>query len=193
LDASGNLQTTSGALDANWQITNAAIPFSSPNAYVVDPTDADWYIGWFANGPKSSWICANPFYQNGNGNFTATLNFTLTQSQVNAATIGAPWMAAIDDEGSVDLNGNQIAYVSRATWNAFTPVTLSTADLRSDLHAGTNSLVLQEVASDYYLEAVRFEGTLNVPSGTPEPFTIALSAAGIGLAARRKLKNRKSV
>ena len=76
LNSSGNIQHKGGSLDANWTVTGAVKPLDPPNAYVVDPNDADRGAGaWIGNGAYSSWIAANPFDRTGNGLMTFTDTF----------------------------------------------------------------------------------------------------------------------
>jgi hypothetical protein len=110
LDSSGNIQHTGGSLDANWTVTGAVNPLDPPNAYVVAPGDADWGTGaWIGNGPYSSWIAANPNDAHGNGLMTFTDTFNVaTPSTV--IIIGGAW--AIDDSGTLSLNGNVLSMLT---------------------------------------------------------------------------------
>ena len=78
-DASGAIQTAGDLADANWTVTNADNYQKAPIAYTAGPGDADWggNGGWFANGPGSSWIAADPNVS-ANGNMTFTFKFDLT-------------------------------------------------------------------------------------------------------------------
>ncbi len=183
-DASGNIQTDGTLPDANWQISNGTywwngttdVAGGSGNAWTVAPGQSDWYGGWFGNGPNSSWICSDP-NANNNGNLIATYTFNLTADQVASATF-AGWQAAIDDQGTVVLNGNTVASIGDGAWGSFTGINVT--GLQSDLVVGTNTLVLNDF-SDFTYEAERFEGTIIVNS-TPEPFAPALlGATGLGL------------
>lgn len=178
LDASGNVQTAGGLPDANWTITGTAVPFNTPVAYTVDPSDPDWYPGWFANGPDSSWICGNP-YSTANGYLVATRTFNLTATEAATAQFqNLEW--SIDDEGVLLLNGNQLSFIGDGNWGSFTPVTVSS----NYFVAGTNTLTMMMTWSDVYLEAERLQGTI---VATPEPSSFAgVGACLLGLLAVRR-------
>jgi hypothetical protein len=191
-DSSGNIQNTSGALDANWQSSNAINPLSGSNSYVVTPSSADWYGGWAANGPSSSWIAANPNDAGGNGNFTITDSFNLTGYNLASAVFtGMQFM--MDDQGEVLLNGNLLLLGPRVGGGSYSFLPFTIPD--SDLLQGVNTLTVQGLNSDDTLEAARLEGTLQIdPSSTapvPEPSTMFLlgaGLAGLGLVRRRAKK-----
>jgi len=191
LNSSGVVQTSGGALDANWQVTGAASPYNSPNAYVVAPGDADW-AGWIpTNGPNSSWITANPYSSTANGIMTFTLTFDVSNPKF--ATMSGQWI--IDDYGTLSLNGNLLSTNGACgppcnighndnwpgTWSTFS------AD-PSDFVRGTNVLVAQMLASDFSYEALRLEGLVDVrghvafaadPPSVPLPAALPLFATGL--------------
>jgi autotransporter passenger strand-loop-strand repeat protein len=170
LNSSGILQTSGGSLDANWQVTGAINPLSSPNAYVVAPDDADWFsgdnsfAGWAANGPSSSWIAANPNDANGNGPMTFTLTFYLSDAS-SVSIINGEWN--IDDNGTLSLNGHLLSSSSQSANGSQDYQTLETfSTVPSDFVSGLNTLVIQETTTDDHLEAARLQGQLIIGPST---------------------------
>ena len=191
LNSSGVVQTSGGALDANWQVTGAASPYNSPNAYVVAPGDADW-AGWIpTNGPNSSWITANPYSSTANGIMTFTLTFDVSNPKF--ATMSGQWI--IDDYGTLSLNGNLLSTNGACGppcnigFNGNWPGTWSTFSADpSDFVRGTNVLVAQMLASDFSYEGLRLEGLVDVrghvafaadPPSVPLPAALPLFATGL--------------
>jgi hypothetical protein len=182
---SGTISTTGDTQDVNWTATNANTYKDDPHTFVVSPTNADWYGGWFANGPGSSWIAPNPDSSN-NGNFTLTYSFDLTGYNLASAVFaGTQW--SIDDSGFVALNGHVLDTQGNGQWGNFHSFTAALADLLP----GVNTLTMTVTSSDDFLEAARLEGTLTV-SQTPIPAALPLFAsalAGIGFLGWRRRKN----
>ena len=182
-DGSGNIQTTSGASDANWtqSVTSGA-------AQVVISSSADWYGGWLADDTTSAWIAPNAgITNNGPAPYTFTDTFNTSGYQLSSLAIsGGMW--AIDDGGTVSLNGNLLSTVGSGAWGGLTAFSVP----NSDFVSGVNTLTITLTDSDEFLEAVRLEGTVTgtaVVTGTPEPATVLLSAAGLAaLAFRRKAR-----
>ena len=162
LDSAGHVVTAGNQLDANWKVTHATKPKHEGSGYSVFPGNADWYPGWLVNGPRSAWIAGNPDDANGNGKLVATRTFTLAANQAAAGTFSGT-AATLDDSGTVLLNGKQIASIGDSNWGALQPITVPPGSLVP----GVNTLEIRIDASDTYLEAVRFEGTLTVPPPPP--------------------------
>jgi hypothetical protein len=183
-DSSGDIQLSGNSLDANWKESNAIDPKNAPNSYVVTPSNADWFGGWFANGPNSSWIAPNPDDANGNGNFTLTYTFNLQGYDLDKVAF-QNLMWSIDDSGYVQLNGHTEASLTNGNWGSFHAFSIPVSDLVQTV----NTLTVTSTGSDNFLEGARLEGTLSV-SSVPEAETYAMLLAGLGLmgfvARRRK-------
>ena len=206
-NASGTIQTTGDALDADWNGSNAPMPQNGANMYVVAPGESDWDQAWSANGPNSSWIAPNPTIGNANGNFSATYTFTLAAADASTASFtGGRFIA--DDGGTVTLNGHLLVTQNFGDWtNGFTSFTIPDADLL----AGTNTLVVQLQNSDDMMQAMRLEGTLvtagitaGVTAGTasssgggtgvPGPGALGLLGAGlVGLGFARRVPRQARI
>jgi hypothetical protein len=159
LDSSGNIQHKGGSLDANWTVTGAVNPLNAPNAYVVSPSDADWWHGsgnvpWLGNGPYSSWIAANPFDAHGNGSMTFTDTFNVATPST-ATIIGGAW--TIDDHGTLSLNGHVLSSLpGDDPWNHLHAFSTTA----SDFVAGSNTLTMQMTSTDFFEEGARLRGWL---------------------------------
>jgi hypothetical protein len=154
-NAQGVIQTTGDLPDANWTVTNADNYKNAPIAYTVAPGNADWGGGaWFDDGPNSCWIAADPDTAV-NGSMTFTFKFNLAgYDPAHARILGG--LIALDDRGTVSLNGHLLATVPNGYWGEFTQF----GDGTGDFVTGLNTLTIQITQSDHYLEAVRLEGTV---------------------------------
>ena len=180
-DANGVIQTSGDLADAHWTVSNADNYKQAPIAFTVAPGDADWFPGtgqnnpgWFANGPNSSWIAADPDNTN-NGRVSYTITFDLTgYNPADALLQGGQF--SIDDQGVVLLNGHQLGSVGGGGWTSFH----SLSNGAGDFVAGVNTLVIETTASDDFLEAARFEGTVvdTVASNPPGPIHWASPVSG---------------
>ena len=186
LNSMGQLQTTGDALDANWEVLGGANPLHSPNAYVVganSPDEGFWQ--WPANGPESSWIAANPDDVHGNGYMTFIRKFWVS-TPGTASIVGGAW--AIDDAGTLALNGNALSNLPFENFDALHPF----STVPSDFWYGWNTLVMAVTWSDISTDGARLQGTLinaGSPSGIPESSTwvmMLLGFAAVGFAAFRK-------
>jgi hypothetical protein len=174
LDSSGTVQSTGGMADANWMI-------ASQPARVVAPGNADWWGGWPANDAISSWIAKDPTtFANGVGTYSRA--FDLSGIDLGTVSLTGKW--AVDDEGTLTLNGHQIgAYQPHDGWNKFATQSFSVTD-PAWFNAGSNIVMLTIAQTDNFFEGVRLQSTLTAT--TPEPSSLAVVAiAFAGLFFRR--------
>jgi hypothetical protein len=169
LAASQNLSTGT----APWTVVeqNGYNLGATGTASVVTPTDADWYGGWVANSPSSSWIAYDPANccDNGLGDYSTT--FVLTSGNISSAALSGSW--TLDDSGELLLNGNVIATLGNGNWGLLNSFTVP----NSDFIVGTNTLEIDITSTDSYLEGVNLEGTLTTV--TPEPTSLLLFGSGV--------------
>ena len=184
LDSAYTLLGSGGLSDAHWnvdQVTGAPAPAQS-----VYPNNADWYGGWLANGPGSTWIARNASTSaNGLGVYTRT--FDLTGVNLSTAFIQGSW--AIDDSGTLNLNGHLIASLGSGAWGVLTAFSVVNPTF---FNQGMNTLTIQITNTDNFLEAVRLEGTVTASASVPEPATLCaggLGALALVLVARRRRSN----
>lgn len=185
LDASNNLIATGGVNDAHWTVTTD--PTFSPTGIpqTVFPNNADWFGGWLANGPNSDWIARNAnVTDNGPSPYTFTRTFDLTGFNVSTASLSGAW--AVDDTGTLSLNGHLLSTLGSGAWGALTA--FSDTGASGDFVQGINTLTMTITSNDRFLEAVRLDGSLTVRA-VPEPSSfglIGVGGTGIALAARRR-------
>jgi hypothetical protein len=182
LDASNTLLTASGQPEAHWTVAQTG---ATPQA--VYPTSPDYYGNWLPNGPNSAWIARdasttqNGFADGPNGNqlIAFNRNFDLTGYNLSTVSLSVSW--AIDDQGTLSLNGHQISSLPGGAWGALTPVPPLSIPV-ADFNQGLNSLTIQMTGTDNFLEGVRLEGSVS-GSAVPEPSSLVGLAglAGIGL------------
>jgi hypothetical protein len=212
-DASGNIQTTAGALDANWTTSVAGNPAQilNPNNpgfpnVNTEPSDYcnynpcnNWWPGdptlspaWTPNTTSSSWIGVTADKTNNGSGYSYNMTFTLTAAELATASITGGW--AIDDEGTLSLNGNQLSQVpdtdwTNMTWNSLTPFNVPVGS--SDFVVGTNTLTMTMTWTDNFVEGADLQGSLDYSSPVvPEPGSLLLLGTGmLGMAGmlRRKL------
>jgi len=176
LDNSNNLITRGALSDAHWTVDQPG--GGQGPAQTVYPDNPDWFHGtgpadpeWMANGPNSDWIARNANTSaNGLGTFTRT--FDLSGLDPSNVSIHGAW--AIDDQGTLSLNGHQLAALPNLRWDALTP--FSVAPGASFLNPGLNTLTIKITSTDTYLEAVRLEGGVSV---VPEPSMVLMLMAGL--------------
>lgn len=122
----------------NWVYDDPAASPTTGSAKVVAPNNADWYGGWLANGPNSSWIAPNPdTTNNGPAPYTFTYKFDTTgYSLASLAISGGLW--TVDDAGTVALNGNVLGTLGSGSWGTLNSFTAP----NSDFVGGVNSLTI---------------------------------------------------
>ena len=170
LDASNNLITSGGVNDAHWTVPSQANVVGP--AQTVYPNNADWYGGWLANGPGSAWIARDAnVSNNGVAPYTFSTSFNLTGYDLSTAALSGSW--AIDDTGTLDLNGHTIATLGSGAWGGLTAFSVPTGS--SFFNQGTNTLSITITSDDQFLEAVRLQGNVTARAlTTPEPGTYAM-------------------
>ena len=185
-DPSGTIYTTGGQIDANWTVDPYGPTDPAGTAETVFPSNADWYGGWLGNDSSSDWIARNAnVTDNGPAPYTFFYRFTLANT--TGASVSGSW--AIDDQGTLNLNGHQIGSLGSGAWGALTPFSDSNT---SDFVAGLNTLSITITNDDRFLEAGRLTGTLTGNLGSvPEPSSSLLLSGALGLAAL--LCSRRSV
>lgn len=185
LDSTNALLGSGNLADAHWTV-NAP---NNPAARSVYPNNPDWFSGWLADGPSSTWIARDPTVTN-NGANTYTTTFDTTGFALSSVSLSGSW--AIDDSGILILNGITIGSLGAGAWGALTPFSVPAG---SPLFAsGVNTLQIQITATDNFLEGVRLqgqvEGTQLGPVTAPEPTAFVLATVGglacVGARVRRR-------
>jgi hypothetical protein len=186
-DGSGGVWSTGGMTDAYWTATTDPTFDPSGAAQTVFPGDADWFGGWVPDNPVpggSDWIGRNASVSD-NGPAPYSFNYTFDLADTTGASISGGW--AIDDQGTLALNGNVIGSLSPGAWGALTAFSDSNA---SDFNVGLNTLTITITEDDRFLEGVNLNGTLtgDLASGTPEPSSWFLLASALGVVFFRKAR-----
>jgi len=159
LDCSNKLITTGGQQDCHWTVKG------NP-AQVVAPGNADWSPWWTSDGPNSDWIAINA-NNCCNGPAPYTFNLTFDLSGYNLATVSLSGLWAIDDQGTLSLNGNTIATLAQLYSYPFHSFSVPAGS--PFFKQGSNTLSITMTWDDNDLEGVRLEGTLTGSSATPAP------------------------
>lgn len=185
LDGGGNLITTGGTTDASWTVDQAA--GGTAPAQVTTSSSTNWYGSWVASGPNSGWIARTADNTaNGAGAYTFHNIFDLTGYDLSTVALSGLW--TIDDQGTVDLNGNTVATLGGGTWTGLSAFSVETGS--AFFNQGLNTLNITITSNDNFLEAVRLEGAVTGDlSSAPEPSTTLLLLGGFAAAAfklRRK-------
>lgn len=185
LDSGGALQTTSGATDAHWYLLNSSIVPDGSAAVVINSGSPDWYGGWAADGPNSSWVAGSTTTNDqGNVPWTVNIDFYLptVADVISASLSAATW--GVDDHGFVSLNGTLVS--GPEEFNSNPEGINSFGGTTSGFVVGKNTLTITIDQTDHNLEAVRYEGSVTAndvsftPVASPEPGSIALLVAGLG-------------
>jgi PEP-CTERM motif len=184
LDSGGSVQTTNGALDANWVVS----PGGSAGQ-VVAPGGADaGFPSWVANDASSAWItrdASTPF--NGVPLPTFTRTFDLTGLDLSTASVSGQW--TLDDAGDLVVNGHTVSTLGTGSWGSLFAFTIPAADLNQ----GVNTLQIVMTSSDNFIEGARLTGSLTAQplAAVPEPGYLALVGLGFaGLFGVRKPRRR---
>ena len=188
LDSSGNVLTSGGLSDAHWTVSEQAGGFGA--AQTVFPGNADsGFPSWVANNASSDWIARNANNaHNGTAPYTFSTTFSLSGDTLSTVSLAGSW--AIDDTGTLNLNGTLIGSLNSG-WTSLTPVTVAAG---SNLFVqGTNTLSITITSTDNNIEGVRFQGSVNGSPlvGAPEPSTMVMagfgSILGLGAWLRRRM------
>jgi YVTN family beta-propeller protein len=149
LDCSNNLITIGATNDCHWTVNG------NP-AQVVEPGNGDWPGGaWAADGPNSDWLAINANnVSNGPAPYSFELTFDLTGSNLSAVSLSGLW--SIDDTGTLNLNGNQVAALDTGLWGSLHSFSVPIGS--PFFVQGLNTLTITMTWTDNLYEAVRLEG-----------------------------------
>ena len=186
-DASGNV-VAGGAIDGNWTINGSG---HGPAAYVLGPTQQNYYSGWQANDNSngfigSAWIGDTTTNPTGAVPYTFSMTFSLAAfNTADAITINANWW--IDDTGSIAINGNTVASGSGIEGSA---ITINNWSL---LNQGLNTVAITMTANDNVDDGVRFQGYVT-GTALPEPTVWSvLGGASLLLALAGETRKQRTV
>ncbi|MHB8524937.1 MAG: hypothetical protein ACYDD2_02105 [Candidatus Acidiferrales bacterium] len=162
LDASDKLITTGGVADAHWTVQQE--DGTTGPAQVLGDGSSNWFNNWTTDGKNLSWIGrTSDKSDNGPAPYTFSITFNVPASDLSTAQLSGSW--AIDDAGTLSLNGRQIAELKPCkgcgqseNWdmlNNFSVPAGSPCFLQ-----GTNTLSITITYSDDFNEGVRLEGSV---------------------------------
>lgn len=149
-----------GSQDANW--VTVSNEFLKP-ALLLTPAGPNWWPEWLVNSPTSQWIGAANVENPGPAPYWFQLNFQLGDLDPERTELVGKW--AIDDDGTVDINGVTIDELTEAdqvqsgNWVRLNDFKVEAGS--GVLHSGNNEIRLTIRATDNYLAGARFEGYLN--------------------------------
>jgi hypothetical protein len=113
------------------------------------------------------------------------MTFNLTAAELATASITGAW--AIDDAGSLYLNGNLISTLADTQWMSLTGFQVPVGS--SDLVVGTNTLTMTMTYTDDFIEGADLQGSLDYGTVVPEPGSLLLLGTGmLGMAGMLKRK-----
>ncbi len=169
-DASGN--RLAGTADDAYAYWNSAYgTAATENAFI-------------ANAGESEWLGTNQ--GSSNTTYYLTLAFDLTGYDLNTVSFSGLWSS--DNSSQLTLNGSLVASRPYPGWNGVSSFSVPSAS-GSLFNSGMNYLQIR-VLNESGPMAGRLEFSSVSGSVVPEPFTMALGAAGIGLAMRRRMKKK---
>jgi hypothetical protein len=162
LDNTNTVISSGDVADAYW--TASA---NGGAALTVFPNNADWFGGWVANSSQSDWIANNPnVTDQGPTPYTFTRTFDLTGVNLSTVSLSGGW--TLDDQGTLDLNGNNLGTLGDGNWGSLSSFSALGTD--GFFNQGVNTLTMTITDSDRFLEGVDLQGTLTGRSlGAPEP------------------------
>ena len=154
LDASNQLLSTSGAADAHWTVDQHGGGTAPAQVVTASSADGGFFAGWAADGPNSDWIALNANTSApGPSPYTFYRTFDLTGANLANVSIVGQW--AIDDQGTLMLNGNTIASTA-----SFSLMDFSVPADSPFFKQGLNTLTITMTFSDNSYDAVRLEGSV---------------------------------
>lgn len=196
-NSSGVVQNTGDSVDANWVYNDAFVNGNVPNGYpttghakVVGTTSADnGFSAWVPNSSSSAWIAPDPdTTNNGDAPYNFTDTFNLTGYALSSVALSGAW--AIDDGGTLSLNGHVISTVASPGYSTLTDFSAP----NSDFVPGVNTLVITMTQADRYVDAADLTGSVTgtAAASTPEPASLWLFAI-VGLAGMLSLAFRQGI
>ncbi|MBM4275490.1 MAG: hypothetical protein FJ134_13675 [Deltaproteobacteria bacterium] len=155
IPATGQGLTKAGDKDYNWTVNGNPAEMLAPGA-------ANWYGGWAANGPDSNWIGIDADKaDNGPAPYTFQVQFDLSSFVLSTVVLSGHW--AVDDQGTLKVNGNQIAQLTGG-YDQLHSFNLAAGS--GFLNPGLNTLTITIDSCDRSLEGVRLQGYISGSSAT---------------------------
>lgn len=188
VNASGQAILVGDTVDPHWTVyktvstpsgeSSIQYPGTSP-LYTVASGEADWYSGWDANGPNSSWIAINPLSAQGNSAGFYSTSFSLPNPlpAYHLCLVGA---MSHDDNGLLAVNGQPIMSDQAYTGGSLVPFNI---DITSFVTTGINYLNFAFGSTDNNLEGLRLQGVVeacgaSVAGGLSLQSIVPANAAG---------------
>lgn len=163
-DGKSALLRTGGALDGRWSIVRDDVAVGP--AVLLTPTGPNWWSEWLLNSGTSQWIGASNVQNPGAAPYSFEMSFELGDLDPSLTEMVGRW--AIDDDGTLEVNGVQIASLTEAdkvlsgNWIRLNEFKIGTG--AGVLKPGKNVVRITIRETDNFLEGVRFEGALNLRS-----------------------------
>lgn len=165
-----------GQQDLNWFIGSAANDYTT---YATSYFNSNYTNNNFSSASK--WLGADSGYQNADVWFT--LKIDLTNFDVSTVSFDGFWSS--DNGSELYINGSQVGTRAYPGWNDSSGFSIGPSSLVSGMN-----LLQVKVSNETGPFGARLEFGQVSGEPVPEPFTIALGAAGIGLAMRRRMKKK---